>query len=93
MTRDELLEFMRSHRYAVESSVSPAAAPEAAVVGIAVTDRFEIVFDTLASSRKAENLRRHPRIAFVIGDLGLRKRLVHRVGGASRGTSRRTAEL
>ena len=42
MTRDELLEFMRSHRYAVESSVSPAAAPEAAVVGIAVTDRFEI---------------------------------------------------
>ena len=42
-------------------------APEAAVVGIAVTDRFEIVFDTLASSRKAENLRRHPRIAFVIG--------------------------
>lgn len=67
MTRDELLEFMRSHRYAVESSVSPAAAPEAAVVGIAVTDRFEIVFDTLASSRKAENLRRHPRIAFVIG--------------------------
>ena len=32
-----------------------------------MTDRFEIVFDTLASSRKAENLRRHPRIAFVIG--------------------------
>src|SRR5262245_13043624 len=67
MTRDDLLAFMRSHRYAVESSVSPAGAPQAAVVGIAVTDRFEIVFDTLASTRKAENLRRHGRIAFVIG--------------------------
>ena len=36
-------------------------------MGIAVTDRFEIVFDTLASSRKAENLRRNPKLAFVIG--------------------------
>jgi len=67
MTRDGLLEFMRSQKYAVESSVSPSGVPQAAVVGIAVTDRFEIVFDTLASARKTENLRRHPRIAFVIG--------------------------
>ena len=67
MTRDDLLAFMRSHKYAVESSVSPSGAPQAAVVGVAVTDRFEIVFDTLASTRKAENLRRHGRIAFVIG--------------------------
>ena len=37
------------------------------MVGIAVTDRFEIVFDTLASSRKAPNLRANPAIAFVIG--------------------------
>jgi hypothetical protein len=58
---------MRQHRLAVEASVSTAAAPQAAVVGIAVTDRFEIVFDTLASTRKADNLRRNPRIAFVIG--------------------------
>jgi pyridoxamine 5'-phosphate oxidase-like protein len=67
MTRGDLLEFMRSCRYAVESSVSPSGAPQAAVVGIAVTDAFEIVFDTLADTRKAGNLRRHPRIAFVIG--------------------------
>ena len=67
MTRDALLEFMRSEKYAVQTSVSPSGLPQAAVVGIAVTDRFEIVFDTLASSRKAPNLRANPAIAFVIG--------------------------
>jgi len=67
MTREALLEFMRSEKYAVQTSVSPGGLPQAAVVGIAVTDRFEIVFDTLASSRKAPNLRANPSIAFVIG--------------------------
>ena len=67
MTRDALLEFMRSEKYAVQASVSPGGNPQAAVVGIAVSDRFEIVFDTLSSSRKAPNLRANPPIAFVIG--------------------------
>jgi general stress protein 26 len=67
MTREALFEFMRSEKYAVQTSVSPSGLPQAAVVGIAVTDRFEIVFDTLASSRKAPNLRANPAIAFVIG--------------------------
>jgi hypothetical protein len=39
------------------------------VVGIAVTDEFEIVFDTLSSTRKATNLRQNSRLAFVIGGL------------------------
>jgi hypothetical protein len=39
------------------------------VVGIAVSDNFEIVFDTLATSRKAQNLRHHSPIAFVVGGL------------------------
>jgi uncharacterized protein YhbP (UPF0306 family) len=65
----ELLEFLRQHRLAVEASVSPTDSPQAAVVGIAVTDRFEIVFDTVDSTRKARNLRRNPRLAFVIGGL------------------------
>ena len=70
MTRAALLEFMRSRRYAVAASVNPAGGPQGAVVGIAVSDTFEIVFDTLASTRKAKSLRREPRIAFVIGSLG-----------------------
>jgi general stress protein 26 len=67
MTRDDLLAFMRAERYAVQASVSSADAPQAAVVGIAVSDDFELVFDTLADSRKAKNLRTNPLVAFVIG--------------------------
>jgi hypothetical protein len=37
------------------------------VVGYAVTDALELVFDTLDVTRKAANLRRDPRIAVVIG--------------------------
>ena len=67
MTREALLDFMRSEKYAVQTSVSPAGLPQAAVVGIAVSDRFEIVFDTVDSSRKAPNLRANSAIALVIG--------------------------
>jgi Pyridoxamine 5'-phosphate oxidase len=67
MTRDELLAFMRAQRYAVQASVSPTRAPQTAVVGIAVSDDFEIVFDTVTDSRKAANLRANPLIAFAIG--------------------------
>ena len=69
MSRDELLGFIRSHRYAVEATVSPAAVPQAAVVGFGVTDRFEIVFDTTGSTRKARNLVANPAISLVIGGL------------------------
>jgi pyridoxine/pyridoxamine 5'-phosphate oxidase len=37
------------------------------MVGFAVTDQFEIVFDTLRTTRKAQNLRQNPHIALVIG--------------------------
>ena len=69
MTRADLLAFMREHSLAVQASVSSSDSPQAAVVGIVVTDEFEVFFDTLATSRKANNLRRNPRIALVIGGL------------------------
>jgi hypothetical protein len=69
MTRAALLQFLRARRYAVQSSVSADGAPQAAVVGIAVSDNFEIVFDTIETTRKAQNLRRDGRIAFVVGSL------------------------
>ena len=69
MNATQLLEFLREHRLAVEASVSGAGGAQAAVIGIAVTDRFEIVFDTLISTRKAANLRSNPRLALVIGGL------------------------
>jgi len=69
MTRPELLQFLRDHSLAVQASLSLSVAPQAAVVGIVVTDYFEVFFDTLESSRKVQNLRRNPRIALVIGGL------------------------
>lgn len=68
MKAQQLLEFLRSHRFAVQASLSPGS-PQAAVVGVAVSDAFEIVFDTLETTRKAINLRRNPSIAFVIGGM------------------------
>ena len=32
-----------------------------------VSERFEVFFDTVDSTRKAKNLRKNPQIAFVIG--------------------------
>lgn len=64
-----ILAYLRTQRLTVEASVSVDGAAQAAVVGIAVTDRFEVVFDTLASTRKVPNLRANPRIALVIGGL------------------------
>lgn len=67
VTRAELLAFLRRHRYAVQASCAGDGAPQAAVIGIAVTDELELVFDTLGTTRKAGNLRKDPRIALVVG--------------------------
>src|ERR1035438_9283011 len=67
MTRASLLEFLKLHRYGVEASHTVEGAPEAALVGFVVNDRLELFFDSFDSTRKVANLRRDPRIAFVIG--------------------------
>jgi uncharacterized protein YhbP (UPF0306 family) len=69
ISSDDIREFLRTQRYAVQASVTPDAAPQAAVIGIAVSDALEIIFDTLESTRKWANLRANPRIALVIGGL------------------------
>ncbi len=67
MTRAELVAFLRRHRLAVEATVAANGAPQAAVVGFAVSDGLEIVFDTLDATRKYRNLQADPRIALVVG--------------------------
>ena len=67
MTREQIVQRLGRYRLAVECTHSAIGAPQAAVVGFAVTDALEIVFDTLTSTRKYENLSRDPRIALVIG--------------------------
>jgi hypothetical protein len=67
LTRAELLQFMRSHAYAVQASVSAQNAAQAALIGIAVSDSLEIIFDSIDTTRKVGNLGASRRFAFVIG--------------------------
>jgi hypothetical protein len=67
MTRMELVAFLRDQPWAVEATATADGAPQAAVIGVAIGDELELIFDTLSSSRKHQNLERDPRIAFVIG--------------------------
>ncbi len=64
LTPRELLSYMRAQPWAIEASVNPQGAPQAAVIGVAVTDRWELLFDTVTQSRKHQNLLKNPRIAF-----------------------------
>jgi len=67
MTKAELLAFLRTQTLAVEASAGAGGSVQAALVGVAFTDALELVFDTLDTTRKAQNLRRSPNVAFVIG--------------------------
>jgi len=67
MTPADLVSFLRVYPHAVQASVTPDGAPQAAVVGVAVTGALELVFDTLGRTRKASNLQLNRRIAFVLG--------------------------
>lgn len=70
LMRNELVEFMRANPLAMVATVSAEGAPEAALVGVAVSDRLELMFDTLDTSRKVLNVRREPRVAAVFGAAG-----------------------
>jgi hypothetical protein len=64
--RTDVVRFLRAHKLAVQSSIAEDGAPQAAVVGYAVTDALEVVFDTVKTSRKYQNLLRDPRVAVVV---------------------------
>ena len=67
MTRAELRDFMALQKLGVLGYLSPQGAPRSALVGIAVTQELEIVFDTVSSSRKYGGLQANPSASFVIG--------------------------
>ena len=63
MNKPELLAYMRSHKLAVVGSLAEDGAPQAALVGVATADEFQIVFDTASTSRKHANLIRDTRVS------------------------------
>jgi hypothetical protein len=58
---------MRRYRLGVVTSRAEDGQPQAAVVGIAISDSFEIFFDSVDTTRKIRNLRADPRTAMVLG--------------------------
>jgi len=67
MNVEEVYGFMHNERLAVLATVDDKMQPEAALMGFAATPELEIIFDTVKSSRKYPNLKRNPRVAWVIG--------------------------
>jgi general stress protein 26 len=67
MTKDQVYDFIKQHKLAVLSTVSAHNKPQSALVGFAVSAELELVFDTVKTSRKYENLLQNPRVALVIG--------------------------
>jgi pyridoxine/pyridoxamine 5'-phosphate oxidase len=66
MDKAGLLSYIRAHKLAVIGTIGPDGGPQGAVVGIAATDDFAIVFDTLSDSRKHQNLRRDGRLSVTL---------------------------
>ena len=64
---EEIANFIAAQQLAVVATLGRDGAPQAALVGAAITDRFELIFDSLDTSRKVVNLRRDHRVAFVVG--------------------------
>jgi pyridoxine/pyridoxamine 5'-phosphate oxidase len=66
MDLPQLHEFLSHQKLGVLGTIGPSGAPQAALVGIAITPQFEIIFDTVRSSRKYPNLVARPECSFVI---------------------------
>jgi general stress protein 26 len=65
--KDLVYQFIKQQSLGVISTVNMANQPESALVGIAVTINFEIIFDTVKTSRKYNNLVNVPNVSLVIG--------------------------
>jgi PPOX class probable F420-dependent enzyme len=67
MNSTGLVSFIRERGLAVVATCAADGAPEAALVGVAVTEEAELIFDTTRASRKYRNLQASPRVAVVVG--------------------------
>ena len=82
MTEAELYAFIATHRLGVLGTICHDGTPQSALVGIAVTQQLEIIFDTVKTSRKYPNLVARSRCSFVIGGWGKGEQTVQYEGAA-----------
>lgn len=67
MTKQNVLDFIKTKKHAVISTCGVNQSPEAALIGFGETDAFELFFGTSTLSRKYKNLQENNKVAFVIG--------------------------
>ena len=67
MTKDLIYNAIGSHALAVVCTVAVTGKPESALVGFAISEDLEIIFDTVTTSRKYQNILQNPQVAVVIG--------------------------
>jgi hypothetical protein len=67
MNKSEVYRFVAEQKLGVLGTISSSGLPQSALVGIAVTPKLEIIFDTVKSSRKFQNLVSRPNCSFVVG--------------------------
>jgi pyridoxine/pyridoxamine 5'-phosphate oxidase len=67
MTAADFYTFLSQFRLGVLSTIADGDTPRSALVGIAITEKLELIFDTLRSSRKSRNVLARPACSFVIG--------------------------
>jgi pyridoxine/pyridoxamine 5'-phosphate oxidase len=64
---EKVRQFINKHDLAVVSTVNKDSKPESAVVGISVTDDFNLIFGTFSTSRKYANLQSNSYVSLVMG--------------------------
>src|SRR5438105_8480062 len=67
MTKADIYQFIAKQKLGVLATLSSDGSPQSALVGIAVTPELEIIFDTVKSSRKFQNLMSNSECSFVGG--------------------------
>ena len=65
--KQKVLDFIKSQRYAVLTTINYSNKPESAAMGIGETDNLELILGTYSSSRKYINLQTNQNVALVIG--------------------------
>jgi hypothetical protein len=70
MTKVDIYQFIVKQKLGVLGTLSSGGSPQSALVGIAVTPELEIIFDTVKSSRKFQNLTSNSGCSFVVGWTG-----------------------
>lgn len=67
MSKKDILKFIRKHKLAVLSTVTPDNKSQSAVLEFGETDDLELIFDMFKSSRKYKNLKKNKNVSVVIG--------------------------